>query len=190
MARKGWFAIKGVQDGDRTLAEQMLGLSPALAACSGKTVLDLGSAEGLISREFAKAGAQSVLGIELLEDHVKVARRMCADFKQVRFVCQSLLPYIEQHPEPEQFDIVLMLSIAHKLHDPGSLVRFAARSARSMLVFRGPGKKDMYWDGWLNSKFGNGRCHVPTVMKGAGFTEGETLPSGRGERVQYWHRGA
>lgn len=186
--RKGWFKLNGVQDGDRTIEEQMRGLGPALKAAAGKSVLDLGSAEGLISIEFARAGASRVVGIELLEDHVKVARELAKDLPQVSFITASLQEWIDARPQPRRFDVVLALGIAHKLHDPGALLSFAARSATELLVFRGPGKDNRYFDGWLKSKHSATKRHVPSLLGELGFTEGETLDSAHGERVQYWHR--
>lgn len=191
--RHGWLKIPGVQDGDRDLQEQMLGLDQALASAKGKTVLDIGCAEGLIAREFVRAGARHVTGLELLEDHLTVAREQCKGLPAT-FICAEMRAWIEKNPNPQQYDIVLALGIAHKLHQPGTLMTFSARSASEMVVFRGPGKINLSWDGWLKSKFGTSQagvaipCHVPTVMTEQGFVEGETLPSCRGERVQYWHR--
>lgn len=185
MSRHGWFRVAG-QSGDRTPEEQLKGLQPALAVCNGKRVLDLGCAEGAISREFAMSGAH-VFGLDMLEDHLAVARQICQGMT-VKFVRSELAEWIRNHPEPEQFDIVLALSVAHKLHHPGMLITFAARSAREMVVFRGPGKVGMMWDGWLKAKHRGNKCHVPTIFAEHGFTEGETLPSGHGERVQYWHK--
>lgn len=189
MTRHGWFQIRKMQEGDRSLDEQMLGLGPALEAAKGKSVLDLGCAEGMISREFG-AVASSVLGIEMLADHVAVARVVCKRMPHVKFIQAELGGWIADHPDPEKFDIVLALSIAHKLRDPCVLLRFAARSCKEMLVFRGPGKVGMYWDGTLRAKHGGIACHVPTCLRAEGLTEGETLPSGRGEQVQYWVRTA
>lgn len=186
MTRHGWFRLDGVQGGDRTVDEQMRGLQPALEACKDKSVLDLGCAEGLIAREFARAGAV-VVGIELLADHCAVARRVCKGLP-VEIIQSELKAHIDSNPEPVKFDIVLALGIAHKLHDPGSCIAFAAKSAKELVVFRGPGKKGMYWDGTLKAKFGSGQCHVPTIFKEAGFREGETLDSAHGERAQYWWR--
>lgn len=191
--RHGWYIIPGVQTGDRTIEEQMLGIEPALTACRGKTVLELGAAECLMAAEFARAGAKHVTAIELLADHVTAGRKVCAGLP-VAIIEAELAGYIEQNPQPQQHDIVLALGIAHKLKEPEKCLRFAARSARELMVFRGPGKatpgRASMWDGWLKAKFGEGKCHVPTLMAEEGFREGETYDSAHGERAQYWHRKA
>ena len=145
LANKGWLKVPGIRPlGDRTLEEQMIGLDKALAECAGKTVLDLGCAEGLIGREFAKAGAIDVHGIELLENHLAVARKACKGYKQMRFTRSHLLDYIllhsTEHLVSEQYDIVLALGIIHKLEDPNIPMRYAARSAKSLVCFRAPAR--------------------------------------------------
>lgn len=185
--QKGWFKVPGIRpDGDRTIAEQVLGLKPALDEARGKSVLDLGCAEGCISAEFAKAGAARVVAIELLAPHLEVARRYCKGLAQIEFVQAHLDEWAEAHPEPERFDIVLALGIIHKLHDPHVPLRFAARSCRSLLCFRAPA---MATDGIIKSKHTARPCNVPKVLTFEGFTEEQLIPGVRGEAVQYWRRG-
>lgn len=182
---KGWFDIRGVRPGDRTLKEQMMGLAPALAECKGKTVLDLGCAEGLIGREFALAGATRVLGIELLQAHLNVAKKVCKDVPQVSFICAHLDDYAKTLETIPQYDIVLALGIIHKLHDPAVPLRFAAQSAKSLMLFRAPAKK---YDGLIKSKHTGVKVNVPQVMKAEGFVDEQLIPGVRGEAVQYWRR--
>ena len=186
MNGKGWLKVPGIRpDGDRTLEEQMLGILPALLECAGKSVLDLGCAEGLIGAEFAKAGASRVVGIELLETHLQVARLACKDIKNISFICANLAEWIAHHEEPEQFDIVLALGIIHKLRDPAVPLEFAARSAKSLVLFRAPAHET---DGRIYSKHGGTECNVPQVMKRCGFVEEKKIAGVRGEAVQYWRR--
>ena len=190
MADKGWFKVPGLRPkGDRTFEEQMMGLDLALAEAKGKTVLDLGCAEALISREFAKAGARHVVGIELLASHLEVARVVCKGLP-VRFITAHLGDYAARHPAPEQFDIVLALGIIHKLHDPSVAMAWAAKSCRDLLCFRAPAKKDKACNGdyLVKSKFGNARCNVPATMRSLGFVDEGTHNGVRGESVQYWRR--
>ena len=185
---KGWFRIPGIRpDGDRTLEEQMIGLAPALEEARGKTVLDLGCAEGLIAREFARAGASRVVGIEMLASHLEVARAVCKDVPQVRFICAHLGDFIAARESIRTFDIVLALGIIHKLRDPEVPLRFAAQSAASLMLFRAPAKAT---NGNVASKHTGITCNVPRIMAAEGFAEERLIPGVRGEAVQYWRRTA
>ena len=182
---KGWFKVPGLRpQGDRTLEEQMLGLKPALAEAKGKTVLDLGCAEGMISREFALAGAGEVVGIELLESHLEVARKVCAGLR-VRFIWAHLDNYVQAQKKIVQYDIVLALGIIHKLPNPSVPLRFAARSAKDLMLFRAPAKAT---NGVTMSKHTGIGCNVPEIMRAEGFFEERLIPGVRGEAVQYWRR--
>lgn len=188
--RKGWFIIPGVQHGDRTLEEQMRGVSPALAECSGKTVLDLGCAEGLIGREFARAGAARVHGIEAVADHIAVAREQCAGlpmtFEQAHLLllCQERLA----SGEIEQYDIVLSLGVCHKLIDPAVGVRFSARSSRNLVLFRMHAKSEAR-NGILGSKFDRHvRVNTVSIMEEEGFARESVLAGPHDETVWWWRR--
>lgn len=183
--RRGWFILPGIQDGDRTPEQQLAGLAPALAECAGKTVLDLGCAEGVISREFANAGASEVLGIELLTEHLNIARKVCKMCPQVRFINAELAGYIAEHPDPRQFDIVLALGIIQKLKNPGIPMEFAIRSSRNLVLFRAPARA---CDGIVKSKFGNTTCNVPALMKKHGLIFDQKIAGAMGEAVEYYRR--
>lgn len=183
---KGWFSVPGIRErGDRTLDEQIDGVRPGLLMAPRKTVLDLGCAEALISREFALAGASRVLGIELIESHVKVARQVCADVPQVEIVHAHLADYMKAHPDPEQFDIVLALSVIHKMHHPRILLEYAARSAKNLLLFRPPIHAV---GGVTKSKHSSKSCNVPNTLAAQGFYLEHVEPGCRNEPVQYWRR--
>lgn len=185
-ASKGWFSVPKLRPkGDRTLAEQMLGLAPALEFAKGKRVLDLGCAEGLIAREFAISGAAEVLGIELLASHLEVARAACKGQPACRFVCSHLDEYMDTHPEPTRFEVVLALGVIHKMLEPARLLQYAAASAAELLCFRAPAHAT---GGVVHSKHSRRGVDVPKTLRALGFTEGETIPGVRGEAVQYWWR--
>jgi 2-polyprenyl-3-methyl-5-hydroxy-6-metoxy-1,4-benzoquinol methylase len=77
MPHKGWFTT-AERPGDRTLDQQLCGLDGLQHECAGKTVLDVGCAEGLISHYLARLGARSVYGIEIVPGHVDMANRAAA----------------------------------------------------------------------------------------------------------------
>lgn len=189
---KGWIAVPGIRENaDRTLEEQLLGLELGIAEAAGKTVLDLGCAEGVIGREFARAGATRVLGIESLAGHLEVARLACAAETQMEFAQAYLQDWIPAHPDPEVFDLVLALGIIHKVYDPGEALRFACRSCRDLLLFRAPAHA---WEGWVQAKHrapgapARLRVHVPTAMEEEGFALERKIAGARGEAVEYWRR--
>ena len=182
---RGWFKLRG-RTWDRTLDEQIMALTPALAECAGKRVLDLGCAEGLISLEFAKAGAVRVLGIEREDDHFKVAQSLvfagpCAlKFKQWNL--NNADP-----GRPLDYDIVLALGIIHKLEFPEVGLRFAARSAKELLLLRS-GRGSV--NGIIRGKQSGNTCDTAVVMREEGFVLERTVegPVGRDEPVGYWRR--
>ncbi len=188
--RHGWFKIPGIQPlGDRTIEEQMSGLDPAIREAAGKSVLDIGTAEGPISLAFAKAGAARVFGIESVEGHLIVARYICQEYPNVTFQQAELSMWAQEHPVPEKFDIVLALAVIHKLHYPEVGARFAARSARKLLLFRPPGDTwESGWNGTIKSKHRPNTCNWFEVMKQEGFVLEKRVRGSHDEGVEYWLR--
>lgn len=183
---KGWFAIPGVQEGDRTLAEQLLGLAPALAEARGKRVLDLGSAEGLIAIEFARAGA-SVTGIEFNPPLYGVAlteRDKLADplRSRLEFICADLSDVAAG--APIACDVCLALAIVHKMPRPRAFLKWIAACTSSLVVVRLPtGSKGRF----ITKHHGAG-CDVNVEMPALGFRLERTEQGPRTELVQYWRR--
>ena len=183
--RKGWLKIDGVQDGDRTLAEQVEALLPAIAECDGKTILDLGSCEGLISREFIRAGAKSAIGIESVADHVKVALVECAGLPMT-FI-NADIQTIAKRRFP--CDIALCLGIAHKVRFPELVIRMAAESAREMVLMRSGLAAD--GNGIIRSKhFKKSTCDSHALLRECGFELEKTVmgPEPHCEAVEYWRK--
>lgn len=182
--RHGWLAIPGVQTGDRELDEQTVALLPAIAEAKGKTVLDLGCAEGLIGREFARAGASKVTGIDSVPGHLAVASLQCRKLP-MDFILADL-------NNPSQFvfqvDIVLCLGLAHKLTDPAVAIRFAADCSRDLVLIRSGRGADE--NGFIKSKFGEGRCDSHGIMRQRGFDLERVVvgPPPESEPVEYWKR--
>ena len=189
---KGWLTIPGVQNGERTLAEQMLGLTPALIGLTGKTVLDLGCAEGLIGIEFARAGA-TVIGLERQQSYVDMGNKIAAEMglaDRCRFARHDLADLIQPEipasfPCPEGADTVLALAIVHKLRHPGNALKNMAKLAKHRLVIRLP----IGSEGHIACKYDPRKnCDSHKIMFAAGFTLEQTQNGPRGERVQHWIR--
>lgn len=131
---KPWFSTPGAP-GDRTLKQQLMGLGDLLERVQGKTVLDVGCAEGLISMHLVDRGAAAVHGIEMRPDFVENGLTLRGD-RAVTLECANANDY-----EPvRQYDIVIMLAVLHKLKDPTAACKRFAAAAREMVVLRLPPK--------------------------------------------------
>ena len=186
IAGKGWMGVPGIRpNGDRTFEQQFRGVGPAVSMAAGKSVLDLGCAEGLIGREFARSGASEVVGIELLEDHLLVAAEACKGIKNIRFIRAHLAEWALSHPDPEQYDIVLALSIIHKIKDPAAALTWALKSCKETILLRPP-----IWStgGIIGSKHSAETANVPAIMAAQGFRQGIVVDAALGEHIEYWHR--
>lgn len=139
---KGWFKIPGVQDGDRIIDTQLLGLETIAGAFAGKTVLDLGCAEGLIGRHCIDAwGATQVDGVTVVQYEIDAAEQLCAGRPQ-RFLRGNLATDqgrrdLEPQLDPA-YDVLLLLSILHKAKRPMELLQWAVQYARELIVIRLP----------------------------------------------------
>lgn len=182
---QGWFDMKG-RPGARSLAEQMEGLQPALDECGGKSVLDLGCAEGLIALEFARAGAAVILGIEAQARFIEVAQTLrFPDGCEAKFQRMNLKRVTPADAIPH--DIVLCLAIIHKLKHPETGLRFAARSARDLLLLRS-GRGAI--DGIIYGKYSRTPCDSAAVMRSEGFELEKTCDgaAGHDQPCEYWRR--
>jgi len=130
--RRGWFKIPGVQDGDRTLAQQILGLEDL--DVRGHDVLELGCAEGLMTRWLVKhKGALHVTGVDVIDDHVNEAMR------QNTGVPSSFLVHDLNEPRPwGGYDTVIALAVLHKLRRPDVMAATIASIARKQIILRLP----------------------------------------------------
>jgi SAM-dependent methyltransferase len=177
--RKGWFEIPGIQPGDRTLAEQLRGVDFDV---NGKTVLDLGCAEGLISIEMKKRGAVLVDAVEyndyLMQKGISLARGA------VRFIRHDLNLGLPPRCM-EQYDVVLLLAILHKLSAPDLALRKAADRARERVVIRLPlGSTGKI----VGKNYPHGHCDVGQAMPECGFRIERVVEGPRREIVQHWVR--
>lgn len=102
------------------LAERLDGIEPELRAARYSTVLDVGSAEGLIAREFCRHGARYAHCITLKQSEIDAGKIMCTGH-WVKFYRANVADGL---PDGLQtyYDIGLLLSILQKIPDPGALL--------------------------------------------------------------------
>lgn len=181
-----WFVIPGEQNGRRSLDEQMLGLHPALEEARGRTVFDMGCAEGAIALEFARAGAE-VYAVDYKQEMIDTAQRIARGQRGIAFARVDLRDAVRAAlgaGKWRRFDIVLALAVVHKLDDPKRGTEFVAESCNDLAIFRLP----IGSTGIIRGKHSPNACDVNTVMAERGFRLEKTLTGPRDELVQYWRR--
>lgn len=124
---------------------RMSGLERLAGACSGKSVLDLGAAEGLIAHRFLQHGAALVHGFDIVLDRVMAARSICGEFQNAAFWRADLSDWKLFHAEHAErllprYDIVLYLGLHHHLPvaGRGETLEGAAAMSRDILALRTP----------------------------------------------------
>ena len=178
--KKGWFSTAG-RPGDRDLADQLKGLDWLFANCVGKTVLDAGCAEGLISIEAAKAGALAVHGVEIVSEHVRIGNKLRGDLP-VTLEVADMNVWVPKR----DYDIVIGLAILQKLRNPSAVAQALADAARETVIFRLPPENAPIV---IDSRSGSRPHNIASVMLNAGFTLMESGNDGHlGEWVGRWAR--
>lgn len=177
-----WFTTPG-RKGDRTLRDQLKGLDGLFAEAKGRTVLDAGCAEGLISIELAKAGAVAVHGVEYIAERVEFGNRARGDLP-IMFEVGDLNVWRPKR----QYDIVIGLAILHKLKDPTAVAKALAAAARSLVVWRLP---PAHAPVVIDARSGNVLHHIGDAMADSGFElSSESYNGHLGEWVGYYRRKA
>lgn len=190
--KKGWFIIPGVQDGERSFEDQARALEPAFAEAEGKTVLDVGCAEGLLSHEFARRGAKSVLGFDCNAQILEVASRLGRGLPTCTFFRADFNKLVEAIEEPDRFDLVLALAVVHKLRSPALGLRWVARSVKpgGLLVMRTSLRYDAESDLLRSKHDPNASVRITPALAEEGFSM-EKVVAGENrfnEDAQYWRK--
>lgn len=111
------------------------------ADLTGKTVLDIGSANGYFCFEAMKRGAKRAVGIEITDTAIRQSR-LLADCLQSKAEFQQLDIDIDE--VVEQFDYVLCLNVLHHMRNPLVVLEKLIKIAREKLIIEvaTPGKHD------------------------------------------------
>jgi len=101
----------------------------------GKSVLDVGAAQGYFSFEAEARGAARVVAVDLRESRVRDAL-VLKDIKgsAVEFMLRDIV----SDPITDQFDYVLLLNVVHHLREPLRVIRQLASITKERLVIEFP----------------------------------------------------
>lgn len=123
---RGFWFDTDKHTGKASFAEQMKGLEPLEEIVRGRTVLDVGCAEGHIGAQCKAWGAKFVHGVENRPAAVEYA------MGQIDAVCANAQDY---RPQME-YDVVLLLGILNKLPNPEKVLGRMLRACKQTCVIR------------------------------------------------------
>lgn len=102
----------------------------------GKSILDIGCAEGLIAIYLATHGAASVHGVEIVSGHIAVAEALAHEVPHCTFEIGDANWYVPKR----QYDITIMLALLQKLRNPTLAAMRYADMTKDLCVIRLPPK--------------------------------------------------
>jgi predicted TPR repeat methyltransferase len=124
---------------------RLSGLGGLVGTCSGKSVLDLGTAEGLVANRFLQNGTSLLHGFDLMMERVLAARHICGKFQNAAFWQADLSDWNKFRLDHAEhllggYDIVLYLGLHHHLPIDGraSTLRGAAAMSGDVFALRTP----------------------------------------------------
>ncbi len=178
---KSWFSFGQERNFDRTLKQQLKGLGMLRSQVAGKTVLDIGCAEGLISIYLVDHGAVAAHGIDTRSDFIEDANRLRGDRP-----CTFEVADANVWEPQREYDVVIMLAVLHKLEDPGAVCKRFAAAARDLVVIRIPPKDAPRI---VDERSDFKPVNIDKVMRAAGFKLSLSGPIGpHGEWMGYYER--
>jgi 2-polyprenyl-6-hydroxyphenyl methylase/3-demethylubiquinone-9 3-methyltransferase len=96
----------------------------------GKAVLDIGCGGGILAESMAKKGAAQVLGIDLADKSLKIAKLHALEHGVKNLSYQSIAAEDLAAAQAGQFDVVTCMEMLEHVPDPASIVRAAAQALR------------------------------------------------------------
>jgi len=158
----------------------------ALQGLQDFSVLDVGCGSGRNSVAFLKSGARRVVGIDLSENMIRLAREYARGLG-VGSQCEFIRADALACPFQERFDVAVALGVFDYIEDPRDILRRMAQLADEIVIasfprwspVRAPLRKLRYWMRDCPVHFFNQK-RLQQISRDAGLRDCEFLPlSGR-----------
>lgn len=172
-----WFDTD-TKKGKVTLEQQLTGLDLLKEIVPGKTVFDLGCAEGQIAAQVKSWGASKVHGADNRRDAVDHA---------VTLGVNAILADADRFQPGKNYDVVLLLGILHKLKHPAETLRLMLAACNEICVIRLP---CCQWPILRDSRSGGKPVVLQAVAAESGFQIIAEAEGPCGQWVGYLRRAA
>lgn len=127
--------------------DRFYGLDILLENCKGKTVLDIGNSDGLVTYEFARNGAAACHGVDYDAERVKFCQRLFSgvpvnkNFKRMDLSNINSRRYLNEAGFFSKYNIVLFLAVYQKIEYMGqtymnNLMKFIESKTNDYLAIR------------------------------------------------------
>jgi magnesium protoporphyrin O-methyltransferase len=110
---------------------------------SGARVLDIGCGTGLYTIEFAKRGAEKVVGIDFAPAMITFAQQSAAQ-NRVSKICDFICDDFLNHSFEEKFDIVVALGVFDYIQDPEPYFKKISSLTKNRFLASFP-KDSLFW---------------------------------------------
>lgn len=97
---------------------------------AGKAILDIGCGGGILAESMAKKGAEQVLGIDLADKSIKVAKLHALEQGLQNLRYQNIAAEDLAAQQAGQFDLVTCMEMLEHVPDPASIVQAAASALK------------------------------------------------------------
>lgn len=111
----------------------------ALEPLNDKTLIDVGCGSGPYSVEAARCGCKKVLGFDMAQGMIDLARRRAVD-AGVDDRCDFLLGTFPEDSPQEIFDCAIVMGVMDYISDPSSFLSTLAQQVRGRAVLSFPSK--------------------------------------------------
>ncbi len=108
----------------------------------GKSILDVGCGSGRYALEFARRGADKILGIDYAQEMIELARGYAENMKE-KAKCRFVCGHFTDHDFREQFDYTVAMGLFDYLKNPSAYLAKMRTLTRSRVIASFPKKRTL-----------------------------------------------
>lgn len=139
--KHGWFEIAGLQTGEHTLKNRIRGLNYLIPHLRDSSILDVGSAEGLLGSWLHRhAGAKTLHCLEMHDPFIETGMECVPEATFFKVDLNYLAAWMKANPGAllPGYKVVLCMCIAQKMGDPAAFLKILVGLCQKFFVLHLP----------------------------------------------------